>query len=110
MNVYNGLSQRINFPMIFTHNSFCNESTVKTERESKALKEKDPISEMSTTIFQSLVTRGVVARSPEPKAHVSNVRVFRIELELEFSKHFIHIYIRTYIHICICCGLNLSLV
>ena len=85
MIVYNGVSQRINFPMIFTYNSFCNESTVKTERESNALKEKDPVSEMSTTIFQSSVNvRSGLARSPEPKAHVSNVRVFWIELELEF--------------------------
>ena len=33
------------------------------------------------SIYLSLVTWGVVARSPEPKAHVSNVRAFRIELE-----------------------------
>ena len=32
VNVYNGVRQRINFPMIFTYNSFCNESTVKIER------------------------------------------------------------------------------
>ena len=38
---------------IFTYNSFCNESTVKTERESKASKDKDPLSEMSTTIFKA---------------------------------------------------------
>ena len=38
---------------IFTYNSFCNESTVKTERESKASKDKDPVSEMSTTIFKA---------------------------------------------------------
>ena len=31
--------------------------------------------------YLSLATWGVVARSPEPKAHVSNVRAFRIELE-----------------------------
>ena len=33
------------------------------------------------SIYLSLATWGVVARSPEPKAHVSNVRAFRIELE-----------------------------
>ena len=33
------------------------------------------------SIYLSSVTRGGVARSPEPKAHVSNVRAFRIELE-----------------------------
>ena len=33
------------------------------------------------SIYLRSVTRGGVARSPEPKAHVSNVRAFRIELE-----------------------------
>ena len=33
--------------------------------------------------YLSSVTRGVVTQSPESKAHVSNVRVFRIELEFK---------------------------
>ena len=73
MIVYNGVSQRINFPMIFTYNSFCNESTVKTERESKALKEKDPMSEMSTTIFQSSVN----VRSGCPISRAKGSRIKR---------------------------------
>ena len=41
------------------------------------------------SIYLSSVTWGVVARSPEPKAHVSNVRAFRIESEFRRRSWFL---------------------
>ena len=63
MNVFNGVSQRTNFPFSLIID-FCNESKVKTERESKASKEKDPMSEMSTTMVMALGIDGAVECSP----------------------------------------------
>ena len=63
VNIFNVVSQRTNFPFSFIKD-FARESTVKTERESKASKEKDHMNQMSTTMVMALGIYNAVECSP----------------------------------------------